>query len=57
MFALQVGPQFGILMDKNKNLLQNGNDALRMVISQWLADMQLKLLKFRIYGRYAIGSE
>lgn len=29
LLALQVGPQFGILMDKNKNLLQNCGDAFK----------------------------
>jgi len=27
ILALQAGPQFGILLDQNKNLLQNGQDA------------------------------
>ena len=27
--TLQVGPQFGIILDQNKNLLQNGKDAFK----------------------------
>ena len=53
--ALQVGPQFGILMDQNKKLLQNGQDAFKSGDFSMLGGIQLKLLKFRIYGRYAIG--
>ncbi len=55
LLALQVGPQFGILMDKNKNLLQNGGDAFKNGDFSMLGGVQLKLLKFRVYGRYAIG--
>ena len=55
IFALQVGPQFGILMDKSKSMLQNGSDAFKNGDLSMLGGLQVKLLKFRIYGRYAIG--
>lgn len=55
IIALQAGPQFGILMDQNKNLLQNGGDAFKKGDFAMLGGLQLKLLKFRIYGRYAVG--
>ena len=55
LFALQVGPQFGILIDQNKNALQNGRDAFKKGDFSMLGGIQLKLLKFRVYGRYAIG--
>lgn len=55
LFALQVGPQFGILLDKNKNDLQNGTEAFKSGDFSMLGGLQLKLLKFRVYGRYAIG--
>ena len=55
LFALQVGPQFGILLDKNKNALQNGQAAFKNGDFSMLGGIQLKLLKFRVYGRYAIG--
>jgi hypothetical protein len=55
ILALQVGPQFGIMMDKNKNLLKNGSDAFKNGDFSMLGGVQLKLLKFRIYGRYAVG--
>ena len=50
-----MGPQFGILLDKNKNALQNGGEAFKNGDLSMLGGVQLKLLKFRVYGRYAIG--
>ena len=34
--VLQAGPQFGILMDQNKDLLRNGKDAFKSGIFLWL---------------------
>ena len=55
LLALQAGPQFGILIDKTKNLLKNGQEAFKDGDFSMLAGLQLKLLKFRVYGRYAVG--
>jgi hypothetical protein len=55
LFALQVGPQFGILMDQNKNMLQNGGEAFKKGDFSMVGGVQLKLLKFRVYGRYVVG--
>lgn len=55
IFALQAGPQFGILMDKSKNLVQNGKDAFKSGGFSLAAGVQLKLLKFRVYGRFVGG--
>lgn len=55
VFALQAGPQFGILIDQNEDLLQNSADAFKKGDLSMLGGLQIKLLKFRIYGRYAIG--
>ncbi|MBA2250933.1 MAG: PorT family protein [Chitinophagaceae bacterium] len=52
---LQVGPQFGVLIDQNKNLLQNGSDAFKKGDFSLLAGLQLHFLKFRVYGRYVVG--
>jgi opacity protein-like surface antigen len=54
-FALQAGPQFGILLDQNRNLLQNGKDAFSKGDFSMLAGVQIKLSSLRVYGRYAIG--
>jgi hypothetical protein len=55
LFALQVGPQFGILIDQNKDMLQNGEDAFKKGDFSMVGGLQLKLLKFIIYGRYVVG--
>lgn len=54
-FAIQAGPQFGILMDQNQKLVQNGKDAFKKGDFSMLAGVQLHLSNFRIYGRYAVG--
>jgi len=56
ILALQFGPQFGILIDKNKSLTQNGKDAFKSGDFSVVAGLQLKLLKFRVYGRYIGGT-
>ncbi len=56
ILALQFGPQFGILMDKNKNLVQNGKDAFKSGDFALAGGLQLKLLKFRVYGRFVGGT-
>lgn len=53
--ALQAGPQFGILIDQNKNLLQNGREAFKSGDFSMVGGLQLKLLSFRLYGRYVVG--
>lgn len=55
IFALQVGPQYAILIDQDKNLTQNGKEAFKTGDFSMVGGLQLKLLKFRVYGRYVIG--
>ena len=52
---LQAGPQFGILMDQNKDLLQNGKNAFKSGNFSLVGGLQLNLLKFRVYGRFVGG--
>ena len=52
---LQAGPQFAILVDQNKNFLQNGADAFKKGDFSILGGVQLKLLALRVTGRYIIG--
>lgn len=54
-FSLQAGPQFGILMDKNNTLLQDGSNAFKSGDFSLLGGAQLKISKIRISGRYVIG--
>ncbi len=53
--SLQAGPQFSVLMNSNKTLLQNGGEAFTKGDLSMLAGVQLKIAAFRINGRYAIG--
>lgn len=53
--SLQAGPQFGILIDQNKTLLQNGGNAFKNGDLSMLAGVQFKVGMMRINGRYAIG--
>jgi hypothetical protein len=53
--SLQAGPQFGILIDQSKTLLQNGGNAFKNGDFSMLAGVQLKIAALRINGRYAIG--
>jgi len=52
---LQAGPAFGILMDQNKNFLQNGADAFKTGDFSMVAGAQLRLSKIYLTGRYVIG--
>jgi len=53
--TFQVGPQFGILQDKKNSLSNNVQTAFKSGDFSMLAGVQLKLLSFRVYGRYGIG--
>lgn len=53
--TLQAGPQFSVLMDQDKNLLQNGGDAFSNGDFALTGGVQLKLSAIRISGRYAVG--
>lgn len=55
ILTLQAGPQFGVILDQNKNLTQNGKDAFKTNNFSVAAGIQLKLLKFRVYGRFVGG--
>ncbi|MDP9229569.1 MAG: PorT family protein [Bacteroidota bacterium] len=53
--SLQAGPQFGVLIDQNKTLLQNGSDAFKKGDFSFIGGAVVKLSKFRISGRYVVG--
>lgn len=53
--SLQAGPQFGIIIDQNQNMLQNGNAAFKSGDFSLVGGIQLRLSRFRVYGRYAVG--
>ncbi len=53
--ALQAGPQFDVVLDQNKNLLQNGGDAFKSGNFSMAAGLQLSLMQLKIYGRFTGG--
>jgi hypothetical protein len=53
--SLQAGPQFGVLIDQNKTLLQNGGNAFKQGDFSMLAGVLVRMGPVRINGRYAIG--
>lgn len=53
--TLQAGPQFGILTNKNKTLVQNGQDAFKNGDFSMLAGAQVNISHLNIYARYAVG--
>lgn len=53
--SLQAGPQFGVLIDQNKTLLQNGGNAFKQGDLSMLADVLVRMGPIRVNGRYAIG--
>jgi hypothetical protein len=53
--SLQAGPQFGVLLNKDKNLLQNGKEAFSSGDFSVLAGAQVKISKFVGSARYVIG--
>jgi hypothetical protein len=55
IFALQLGPQFGILISQNTSLVQNGKNAFKSGDFAMVGGAQVRILKFIAYGRYVIG--
>lgn len=55
LLSIHAGPQFGILMDNNKTLFQNGQDAFDKGELSLLGGAQLKFSKIRVTGRYVVG--
>ena len=52
---LQAGPAFSVLMDQNKNFLQNGGDAFSKGDFSMIGGAQIKLSKLYLSGRYVVG--
>ncbi len=53
--SLQAGPMFSVLMDQNKNLLQNGQSAFDKGDFSMLGGAQVSLGKIKLNGRYVVG--
>jgi len=55
LLTLQAGPQYSILLDKNKNLLQNGQDAFKSGDFSLAGGATINLGKLKLNGRYVVG--
>lgn len=55
VLSLQAGPQFSVLMNKDKNLLDNGKEAFNHGDLAMLGGAQIKISKLLLTGRYGIG--
>ena len=55
ILSLNLGPQFGILIDDKENLLDNGKAAFKKGDLAAVAGATLNFSKLRVYGRYNIG--
>ena len=53
--SFQVGPQYSILMNKNKTFIANGKGAFKTGDFSMLGGLQLNIAKIRVYARYAVG--
>jgi hypothetical protein len=53
--TFQAGPQFGVLINKDQNLLQNGKNAFKSGDLSMLGGVQLNLGGFKLGGRYTVG--
>ena len=55
ILTLQAGPQFGVLISQDKNLLQNGKEAFKNGDFSLLGGAQINISKLRLTGRYFVG--
>lgn len=55
VLTLQAGPQFGILLSQDKNLLENGRDAFKSGDFSLAGGAQINISKLRLTGRYIVG--
>ena len=53
--TLQAGPQFGILTNKSKSLVQNGKEAFKSGDISMLGGVQVNISHLNVYARYAVG--
>lgn len=55
LITLNLGPQFGILQNKNTTLWNNSKQAFKSGDFSMVGGLQLNLKTFRVYGRYNVG--
>jgi len=55
LITLNLGPQYSILMNKDRTLVENGKDAFKSGDFGLVAGAQINLKSLRVYGRYVVG--
>lgn len=55
ILTLQAGPQFSVLVNQDKNLVDNSKEAFKKGNTSGVVGVQLNLNNFKIYGRYLVG--
>ena len=55
LLTLNAGPQYSILLNQDKTLLQSGKEAFKSGDFSLVLGAQVNLAPLRIYGRYNIG--
>jgi len=55
LISLQAGPQFGILLNQDKNLLNNTKDAFKKGDFSLVGGVQLNVANLVVGGRYVVG--
>lgn len=53
--SLQAGPQFGVLINHDENLFENGKDAFKSGDFSLLGGVQVNLGGLKVGGRYVVG--
>ena len=53
--SLQAGPQYSVLINKSKTLLENGSEAFKNGDFSMVGGVHLKIKSLRVDGRYVIG--
>jgi len=55
LFTINLGPQYGILINNNQDLVGNGKDAFKSSDVSGVVGLQFHLSSLRVYGRYVFG--
>lgn len=55
IISFQAGPQFGILLNKDKSLFDNGQEAFKGGDFSMLGGVQLNIGSLKVGGRYVLG--
>ncbi|MFL5742712.1 MAG: porin family protein [Flavisolibacter sp.] len=55
LMSLQAGPQYGILLDQSKNLIQNGQAAFKNGDFSMVGGAVITISRIRLTGRYFAG--